>query len=279
MPLKADLHLHSTYSDGKKCVTDLVPLAAGRGLNILGITDHDTVDHYEDSMTAAAEHGITMICGTEFSTRLGDRELHILGYGLDPKEPRLIQHLEGVRQRRKERAREILSRLNERNVRIPHEELEDVPCHKTIGRVLIADLIYNYGYVRSLEEAFDIYLGDNGSAFVPYNPADALEVIKLIGELGGVSALAHPSREEVERCVDPLCEVGMHGIELWRPGVYRTTANAIRAKAHQRKLVFTGGSDWHYEGGRFNLGDFHIDSSRLAPLFELLGVTPGISIS
>jgi 3',5'-nucleoside bisphosphate phosphatase len=279
MPLKADLHLHSTYSDGKKCVTELVPLAAGRGLNILGITDHDTVDHYADSVASAAEHGITMICGTEFSTRLGERELHILGYGLNPSEPRLIQHLLGVRKRRKERAHEILSRLNERNVRIPHDELENVPLHKTIGRVLIADLIYNYGYVRSLEEAFDIYLGDNGSAFVPYSPADALEVIELIGELGGVSALAHPSRDEVEQCVDPLCEVGMHGIELWRPGVYRTTANAIRAKAHQRKLVFTGGSDWHYEGGRFNLGDFHISSSRLAPLFDLLGVTPGISVS
>ncbi len=279
MALKADLHLHSTYSDGKLSVTDLVPLAARRGLNILAITDHDTVDHYPDSLASAAGNGITMICGTEFSTRLGERELHILGYGLDPTEPRLIRHLESVRRRRKERAHEILSRLNERNVRIPHDELEAVPHHKTIGRVLIADLIYNYGYVRSLDEAFDVYLGDNGSAFVPYSPADALKVIQLIRELGGVSALAHPSREEVEQCVDPLCEAGMHGIELWRPGVYRPTANAIRGKAHQHKLIFTGGSDWHYEGGRLNLGDFHINSSRLAPLFEMLGVTPGITVN
>lgn len=279
MPLKADLHLHSAYSDGKMSVTDLVPLAAERGLNILGITDHDTVDHYKDSLAAAAEHGVTMICGTEFSTRLAERELHILGFGLDPTEPRLRRHIEGVRLRRKERAHEILSRLNERNVHIPHEELDEVPRHKTIGRVLIADLIYNYGYVRSLDEAFDVYLGDNGSAFVPYSPADALEVIELIRELGGVSALAHPSREEVEQCVDPLCEAGMHGIELWRPGVYRTTANAIRAKANQRKLIFTGGSDWHYEGGRFKLGEFHINSSRLTPLFDMLGVTPGTTMS
>jgi predicted metal-dependent phosphoesterase TrpH len=275
MPLRVDLHVHSTYSDGKMNVSELIPLALSRGIDILGITDHDTVDQYTESMAVAGEHGLTVICGTEFSTRLGPRELHILGYGLDPTDQRLRDHIEGVRARRKERAHEIISRLNERNVQIPHDELEEVPHQKTIGRVLIADLIYNYGYVRSLEEAFDIYLGDNGSAFVPYSPADALEVVEMIGELGGVSVLAHPSREEVEDSVDPLCEAGLQGIELWRPGVYRTTANAIRAKGRERKLVFTGGSDWHYEGGRFNLGDFHISSSRLAPFFELLGLKPG----
>jgi predicted metal-dependent phosphoesterase TrpH len=255
-------------------VADLVPLAQSRGIDVLGIADHDTVDHYAESIAVADEHGFTVICGTEFSTRLGPRELHILGYGLDPANKRLNEHIEGVRARRKERAHEIISRLNDRNVQIPHDELEEVPRHKTIGRVLIADLIYNYGYVRSLEEAFDIYLGDNGSAFVPYQPADALEVVRMIGELGGVSVLAHPSREEVEDSVDPLCEAGLMGIELWRPGVYRTTANAIRAKGKQRNLVFSGGSDWHYEGGRFNLGDFHISSTRLAPFFGLLGFKP-----
>jgi hypothetical protein len=74
--------------------------------------------------------------------------------------------------------------------------------------------------------------------------------------------------------VDPLWEAGLKGIELWRPGVYRNTANAIRAKGRQKGLVFTGGSDWHYEGGRFNLGEFHIGSTRLAPFFELLGLKP-----
>ncbi|MBW7995571.1 MAG: PHP domain-containing protein [Candidatus Glassbacteria bacterium] len=274
MPLRADLHIHSAYSDGKMNVTELVPLARERGLHVLGITDHDTVDHYGDALACGREHGLTMICGTEFSTRLGERELHILGYGLDPAEPRLVRHIDGVRQRRKERAHEILSLLNERNVRIPHDELDRVPRLKTIGRVLIADLIYNYGYVRSPEEAFDVYLGNNGSAFVPYSPADALEVIELIGELGGVSALAHPSRDEVEDSVDLLCEAGMDGIELWRPGVYRSTANAIRNKGRQHDLVFTGGSDWHYEGGRFNLGEFHISTARLARFFDLLGVKP-----
>jgi predicted metal-dependent phosphoesterase TrpH len=175
MPLRVDLHVHSTYSDGKMNVAELIPLAAERGIDILGIADHDTIDHYAESEAVGAEQGMNIICGTEFSSRLGERELHILGYGLDPTVPRLIEHIEGVRRRRKERAHEILNRLNDRNVRIPHDELEQVPRQKTIGRVLIADLIYNYGYVRSLDEAFNIYLGDNGSAFVPYYPADALE--------------------------------------------------------------------------------------------------------
>ena len=259
-------------------VSELIPLAASRGIQVLGIADHDTVDHYSESNEVGGRNGMAVICGTEFSTRLGERELHILGYGLDPTNKRLIEHIEGVRMRRKERAHEIINLLNDRNVRIPHDELEQVPRQKTIGRVLIADLIYNYGYVRSIDEAFDIYLGDNGSAFVPYSPADALEVVKMIGELGGVSVLAHPSRDEVEDSVDPLCEAGLQGIELWRPGVYRSTANAIRVKGRQRNLVFTGGSDWHYEGGRFNLGDFHIGSTRLAPFFELLGFKPGKTV-
>ena len=270
--MRADLHLHSTCSDGSLPVQEVIALARQRELAIIAIADHDTVSHFPLVKAHGPASGLTVVPGVEFSTRFGEYELHILGYGVDSGNPELKAHLEGVRRKRLERAREILARLDARNVRIPPEELDQIPADRTIGRVLIAQLIYNYGYVRTLDEAFNIYIGRNGSAYVPYSPADAREVVELIARTGGVSVFAHPSQEELEAAADRLCEAGLQGLEAWRPGVYRATLNSIKAKARQHGLVLTGGSDWHYEGGRYSLGGFHIDTRLLAGFFELAGI-------
>ena len=273
--MRADLHLHSTYSDGSLPPSEIISLASARGLSLVGITDHDTVEHFPEALAESAKNSVKVLPGVEFSTILQDRELHILGYAVDHRRPELRSHLEKVRSRRLERARIILERLAGRNVHIPAAELDSYPADRTIGRMVIARLMYHYGYVRNVDEAFDNYLGSNAPAFVAYKPADAREVLELIRRSGGVSVLAHPSREDAEKALPHLHEAGLDGIETWRPILNRSLAALIRDKAQLFGLVQTGGSDWHYDGGRLSLGAFHVNRARLAPFLELLGEKAG----
>jgi predicted metal-dependent phosphoesterase TrpH len=268
--MKADLHIHSTYSDGSLPPAGIISLAVEKGLSILGITDHDTANHFPECIREGRKNGITIIPGVEFSTGFKDSELHIIGYALDHRNRELRAHLHRVRSRRLERAREIMARLASRNVHIPDTELDLAPEEATIGRMLIARLLFNHGYVRTIDEAFDRYLGSNGSAFVPYELTDACEVVELIKTSGGVSVFAHPSRAEMEATFDMLREAGLEGIEAWRPAITRGLANTIKKKASQHKLVLTGGSDWHYDGGWLDLGDFYVDKTRIADFLNLV---------
>ena len=268
--MKADLHIHSTYSDGSLPPAGIISLAAEKDLSILGITDHDTANHFPECIREGRKNGITVVPGVEFSTGFKDSELHIIGYALDHRNSELKAHLHRVRRRRLERAREIIARLASRNVNIPDTELELAPEKATIGRMLIARLLFNHGYVRTIDEAFDRYLGSNGSAFVPYELTDACEVVELIKKSGGISVFAHPSRAEMEAAFDMLCEAGLKGIEAWRPAITRGLANTIKKKASQHKLVLTGGSDWHYDGGWLDLGDFYVDKTRIADFLSLV---------
>ncbi len=268
--MKVDLHIHSTYSDGSLPPAEIISLTTGKGLSIVGITDHDTGNHFPESIKEGEKSGMRVIPGVEFSTGFKDLEIHIIGYALDYRNRDLLVHLRRVRSRRLERAREILARLASKNIHIPVSALELAPENATIGRVLIARLLFNHGYVRTIEEAFDRYLGSNGTAFVPYELTDAHEVIGLIKKSGGVSVFAHPSRAELETAFDVLCEAGLEGIEAWRPAISRGLVNAIEKKASQHKLVLTGGSDWHHDGGRFNLGEFYVEKSRVADFLNLV---------
>ena len=268
--MKADLHIHSTYSDGSLPPTGIISLAAEKGLSIFGITDHDTANHFPECIKEGRKSGITVIPGVEFSTSFKDSELHIIGYALDHCNRELLAHLHRVRGRRFERAREILARLASRNVHIPDAELDLAPEKTTIGRMLIARLLFNHGYVRTIDEAFDRYLGSNGSAFVPYELTDACEVVELIKTSGGVSVFAHPSRTELEATFHMLREAGLEGIEAWRPAIPRGVSNTIMKKASQHKIVLTGGSDWHYDGGWLDLGDFYVDKTRIVDFLNLV---------
>lgn len=268
--MRADLHVHSTYSDGSLPPAEILPLAAEKGLSIVGITDHDTANHFPESIKEGAKSGVTVIPGVEFSTCFKDLEIHIIGYILDYSNRELRAHLRRVRIRRIARAQEILARLASRNVHIPASELDLIPENATIGRMLIARLLFNHGYVRTIEEAFDRYLGSNGSAFVPYELTDAREVVGMIKRSGGISVFAHPSRQELKTAFDALLEAGLEGIEAWRPAITRGLAGAVKKKALEHNLVLTGGSDWHQDGGWLDLGDFYVDKSRIAAFLNLV---------
>ena len=268
--MKADLHIHSTYSDGTLPPEEIIPLAATKGLSILGVADHDTAEHFPECIREGAKNGLTVLPGVEFSTGFKDFELHIIGYTLDFRNSELQAHLRRVRGRRLARAQEILARLASRNVNIPEAEIDLTPGKTTVGRLIIARLLFNHGYVRTIDEAFDRYLGTNGSAYVPYELTDACEVVELINRSGGVSVFAHPSRLELEAALDSLCEAGLEGIEAWRPAITRRLAGTVKKKASQHNLVLTGGSDWHHDGGWRDLGDFYVDQEHIADFLNLV---------
>lgn len=268
--MRADLHIHTKYSDGALWPREIIPLATRAGLAIIGLTDHDTADHFPESEEEGRKTDITVIPGIEFSTQAMDREIHIIGYALDCRDPALLSHLKLVRGRRTERAHLILKRLADQNVHIPAEELARLPSETIPGRVIIARLLIEYNYAGTINEAFDRYLNEKGRAFVPYELTDIREVIALINQCGGASVFAHPSLQELESIGPMLKEAGLEGVEAWRPGFTGRETRLIVQQASGLGLFLTGGSDWHFKENRFKLGDFYVKTSRIETFLDLI---------
>jgi len=237
---------------------------------MLSITDHDTVAHHQPAREQSAQTGITFIPGVEFSASLSDRDVHVLGYALDPEKPGLLEYLEKVRLRRIDRAHRILELLRRQGIVIPAEEIDSIHERRIIGRPLIAGLMVKYKYVSTLEEAFFRYLRPGTPAYVPYKLAPPQEVIKLIRDWGGISVLAHPSLKEFETLAPDLSQAGLMGVEAFRPQLSESESRGIADKALEMGLILTGGSDWHFNTGPFKVGDFFIEEDRIRPFLELV---------
>ncbi|MFC1537655.1 PHP domain-containing protein [Gemmatimonadota bacterium] len=268
--MRADLHIHSNYSDGIHSPAEIFSQAAEQGIGILSITDHDTVDHLQPCREEAAKTGITFISGVEFSTSHEERDVHILGYALDDKDPVLLEYLEKVRLCRVERAYRILELLGEQGVNIPREEIDQLPARSIISRPLIARLMVKYKFVRTIDEAFVRFLRTGSKAFVPYSLDSPARMVELINRCDGISVLAHPSLEEFETLAPELCRAGLMGVEVFRPQIQESDRYEISYMAEQMGLVLTGGSDWHYNMKPRVFGDFTIDEVKIRPFLELV---------
>jgi len=266
--MRADLHIHSDYSDGSSSPAEIFSRAAGKGLGILSVTDHDTVSHLADSREQAAKTGITFIPGVEFSASHNERDVHILGYALDDGDPGLLAWLERVRLRRIERAHQMLELLRGERIFIPAEEIDSLPVRRTVSRPLIAGLLMKYKYVGTLEEAFVRYLRPGSPAFVPYKLDSPEQVIGLIADCGGISVLAHPSLEEFETLAPDLSRAGLRGVEVFRPRLGVAESRTLAGKALSMGLLLTGGSDWHFDSGFFKLGDYFVEDERISEFLE-----------
>lgn len=268
--MRADLHIHSNYSDGSSSPAEIFSQAVEKEIGIISITDHDTVDHLQTCREEAAKTGITFIPGAEFSTSHEERDVHILGYALDGKDPALLGYLEKVRTRRVERAYRILELLGEQGVDIPREEIDRLPPRSIISRPLIARLMVKYNYVRTIDEAFVRFLATGSKAFVPYSLDSPSRMVELINRCGGISVLAHPSLEEFETLAPDLVRVGLMGVEVFRPQIQDSDRYEISYMAEQMGLVLTGGSDWHFDMKPRVFGDFSIDEDKIRPFLELV---------
>jgi 3',5'-nucleoside bisphosphate phosphatase len=242
-----DLHLHSTASDGRYTPGQLVQLALGKELRAIALTDHDTTDGIEEAVAAAQQTGLTVIPGVEISTNVsGDLELHILGYHIDHRHAPLQKRLKELRESRLVRAREILRLLAKAGLPLTWERVLAMAGHGSIGRPHIAQAMVEAEYVNSVENAFRLYIGRGGPAYVERSklaPEDAIALVRLAG---GVPVLAHPS--QVTEYIPSLARAGLAGLEVYYNGYEEAEKQSLAKLASKHGLIATGGSDFHGPG-------------------------------
>lgn len=245
---KADLHCHSTFSDGSLTPEELILLAQELNLQGLSITDHDTVASYKTALDLAAKHNILLITGVEFSAALMETNVHILGYSFAPSNPIILNFCKRHHERRKMRNQEILDLLIKHQMPIDeHDMLRPGPAGppKSIGRPHIARQMVKQGYVQNVQEAFKKYLGDGKPCYSPGYRFSVEETIDIIHQAGGLAFLAHPHLIDKRRVVNLLMDLEFDGIEAYYANFSRNKCEKWLSKAKERSWLISGGSDFH----------------------------------
>jgi predicted metal-dependent phosphoesterase TrpH len=266
---RADLHIHTRASDGELSPAEVVNAAAAARLDVIAITDHDTIGGLAEALEAARGGPVRVVTGVEVSSRQGEDEIHILGYHVAPGAAPLLAHEHGALGRRQERAREMVRRLQGMGVTVDYEDVMRAAGTdaRAIGRPHVARALVARGAVRSMHEAFDRYLGDAGSAFVMTLLPPVRDAIEMIRASGGYAVWAHPDPVIFEREIHNFAEYGLAGVECFRPNTPANDAKRYRAVARELGLWATGGSDWHGPH-RNRLGDFYIDAEEVRGLLD-----------
>lgn len=252
----ADLHVHTTASDGAYSLPEVARLARDAGLEIIGVTDHDNVS------AIGAErliNGVEIIPGVELSADWGAREAHILGYYIDPRDRELCERLNALQEKRRERLAVILQKLNDLKVDIDPQEILDMAAGGSVGRLHVAERLIDKGYAGSLYEAFRDFLGPEGKAFVPKTRMSVHDAIGLIHAAGGAAALAHPGFIFAPDEIREFARWGLDGIEAYYPRHSQSDITQALKLAEELDLVVTGGSDFH---GRY-MSDIAIGATRV----------------
>ena len=260
--MRIDLHTHSTVSDGTDTPTELMRAAAVAGLDVVAITDHDTTVGWAEAAEATGHNNLTLIRGSEISTQIGHRSVHMLGYLFDPREPVLAAELALIRDNRLPRLQEMTRRLREQQgLAITWADvLEQAGSTEAVGRPHLADALVARGFVASRDQAFATLLDWQSSAYVPKYSPDTAVAIGLVRAAGGVPVIAHPwaggSRGVLEvAMLASLREAGLVGLEVDHLDQDESSRDELRRIAHDLGLVITGSSDYHGTGKRgYHLG-------------------------
>jgi predicted metal-dependent phosphoesterase TrpH len=243
---RIDLHTHSTASDGKLRPSEVVHLAASLGVGTLALTDHDTTDGVIEAQQAGREMGVEVIAGVEINSEGEHGDAHILGYFIDPSEPRLQEQLEAVRDARVGRARGMLKKLAAMGLPLEWERIMAMAGDAaSIARPHIARAMIEAGYVATTQEAFDLYISNSGPAYVNRLRMTMCEAVGFIHGAGGVAVMAHPAESKLVHLVARLVEAGLDGIEVYYPKHTPEQQSELLALARRYDLVTTGGSDFH----------------------------------
>ncbi len=247
---RIDLHLHTTHSDGSLSPGEVLHLAHKAGVTALAVTDHDIVSGIPEAIETGAELGIEVIPGVEISSRVGNSELHILGYFLQWQDPELNQRLATLRASRHRRNPQIIERLRALGLDVTYEEVRALAGTDSVGRPHIARILMNKKYVTSAKDAFDRYLADGRPAYVARELPKPEEAIAWIKATGGVAVLAHPtwakvSGEGLNALLTTLKAEGLGGIEVHYSTHTKRQTREYLDLAKRLNLLITGGSDFH----------------------------------
>lgn len=252
--MRADLHSHSTVSDGTTSPTDVVRAAAAAGIDVLALTDHDTSAGWAEAGAAATAAGICLVPGMEISTKHHGCGVHLLAYLVDPTHPPLVAELARIRAGRDSRIAAMLAGLAAEGVDLTEDEVRrQAGRHPVIGRPHVADAMVARSIVASRKEAFSTWLDPGRPGFVVrYAPATA-DMIRVVTGAGGVAVLAHPwgrnSRWVVQReALEEFKAAGLTGLEVDHQDHTPDDRRELRALANDIDLVPTGASDFHGAG-------------------------------
>ncbi len=247
---RADLHTHTTASDGMFRPADNVRLAKEAGLAAVAVTDHDTVAGIPEALKAGLTHGIIVVPGVEISTTSSGKDIHILGYGISSDDPIFLERLLTLRNVRNGRNDEILSKLARLGLNVSREELETA-AGKTrrgdgsIGRPHIAQVLVDKGYVTDIRDAFERYLGEGKPAYASGARISPNEAIAWIHEAGGTAIIAHPGIYEDDSLVLSLLDAGADGLEAFHSDHDPRMERRYEEWSSSRGKLVTGGSDFH----------------------------------
>lgn len=248
--MKADLHLHTTASDGRLEPNEIVGLAAKVGLEVIAITDHDTVGGVGPALAAAqAFPSLTVIPGVEINTDVPRGEVHVLGYFIDFTDRKLADNLLRLRDARQGRAQKMITKLSSLGVDIEWRRVEELAQGGSVCRPHVALALLEKGYVGSEKEAFDRYIGHDGPAYVDRMKLLPVEAVKLIIDAQGLPVLAHPADiDGLDALVPKLKAAGLVGIEVYYRDYGSDVIGRLLRIAEQYELVTTGGTDYHAFG-------------------------------
>lgn len=257
--MRIDLHSHSSVSDGTDTPAEVVEHAVAAGLDVLALTDHDTVGGIKE----AADHlpaGFTLVPGMELSCAYEGSSVHLVSYLFDPDDSALREELHRIRSDRASRAEEMVTKLQEQGVDVTWERVleiagagrDEYADANTIGRPHLARAIVDAGAARNVQDAFDRWIGVGGTAYASRYALDPVRAVELVRAAGGVCSLAHPARTEGSRgaaapleMVERMVAAGLGGIEADHPSHNSKQARYWRGVAGDLGVVVTGSSDDH----------------------------------
>ena len=244
---RGDFHTHSTCSDGLRSPGELVDLAASRGVRVMALTDHDTLDGLEEAEAAAARYpGFTLVPGVELSCDVPGTEVHILGYFIDRERRELREQLRQFRQGRIDRAQRIIDALEGLGAPIEWSRVQELAGEASVGRPHIAQALLEAGHIETFDEAFERFIGRNGPAYAERAKLAPAEAIAMIRESGGLAVFAHPSfTDDYPRVAAELAAAGAFGLEAYYKGYEPDLVAGLAALAERLGLFALGGSDYH----------------------------------
>jgi predicted metal-dependent phosphoesterase TrpH len=276
--VRADLHSHSTASDGTCPPADVMRQARAAGLGVIALTDHDTVAGHP-AARAALPAGLTLVPGMELSCRLDGHSVHLLGYLFDPADPELAEETARIRESRLDRARAMVERLAGLGVPVTWEQVTAIAGDGVVGRPHLARAMVEAGVIGTADQAFGPeWIGDGGRAHVARYALDPARAIALIRAAGGVAVLAHPRARGwmvPDEVIADLAAAGLSGVEVWHPDQDPRQRLHLQDLAARLGLVASGGSDDHGELTGYRIGSDTISADACDRLLsQATGDTP-----
>lgn len=246
-----DLHTHSTASDGLYSPTDLLQQAQQVGLKVLALTDHDSTEGIPEASEAAQRLGIDFIPGIEINSDVDRGEIHVLGYYLEYQRPEFQATLKVLRDARVRRGQRMVELLNEQGVNVSWERVREL-AQGAVGRPHVAKALMEAGYVQSIPEAFDKYIGKGCPAYVPRYKLTPEEAVRLINSANGLAVLAHPiglpGLDQLQQWLPGLQKAGLVGLETYYGPYTHKDEQALLSLSKRYNLIPTGGTDFHGPG-------------------------------